>query len=75
MLQFGFFPPQGLKSRWAEMQKEFQLLPMLNDTPPQIKRKLKLEKDLEALEREIDHIERNQIIFIYDTPKGYCKAK
>lgn len=55
---------QGLKKNWKELQKEFQLLPMVTDTVPKIKRKTQLEKQLKELEKDIDLIERNPIIYV-----------
>ncbi|XP_039296482.1 enkurin [Nilaparvata lugens] len=54
----------GLKKNWEELQKEFQLLPMVTDTVPKIKRKTQLEKKLKDLEKDIDLLERNPIIYI-----------
>ncbi|XP_054287151.1 enkurin isoform X2 [Macrosteles quadrilineatus] len=55
---------QGLKKNWEELQKEFQLLPMVTDTVPKIKRKTQLEKQLKDLEKDIDLIERNPVIYV-----------
>ncbi|RZF49058.1 hypothetical protein LSTR_LSTR012123 [Laodelphax striatellus] len=55
---------EGLKKNWEELQKEFQLLPMVTDTVPKIKRKSQLEKKLKDLEKDIDLLERNPIIYI-----------
>lgn len=49
------------------MQKEFQLLPMITDTIPKINRKVKLEKDLQALEKDIILIEKHPYIYIDET--------
>lgn len=72
-LNLDFYKPllsvlaQGLKQNWEELQKEFQLLPMVTDTVPKIKRKVQLEKRLKELEKDIDLIERNPIIYVaYD---------
>lgn len=51
------------------MQKEFQLLPMITDTIPKINRKVKLEKDLQALEKDIILIEKHPYIYI-DEPNN-----
>uniref|UniRef100_A0A1B6E8Q5 Enkurin domain-containing protein n=1 Tax=Clastoptera arizonana TaxID=38151 RepID=A0A1B6E8Q5_9HEMI len=55
---------KGLKKNWDELQKEFQLLPMVTDTVPKIKRKTNLEKRLKELEKDIDLIERNPLIYV-----------
>ncbi|XP_014252700.1 enkurin [Cimex lectularius] len=66
----------GLKTAWAGLQREFQLLPMLNDTPPKIKRKRFLEEQLNALEKEIQMIEGHQIIYVYEDPNdNTCNNK
>ncbi|KAL1138147.1 hypothetical protein AAG570_009839 [Ranatra chinensis] len=65
---------KGLKKIWEAKQEEFRLLPMVVETPPQIKRKTQMERDLDALEKEIDKLERNKIIYVYDESgkKCYC---
>lgn len=55
---------EGLKMNWQDMQKEFQLLPMVTDTVPKIKRKTQLEKALKELEKDIELVERNPIIYV-----------
>lgn len=55
---------QGLKTNWAELHKEFLLLPMLTDTMPKMKRKTTLEKELNNLEKDIDLLERNSSIYV-----------
>ncbi|KAF0765835.1 enkurin-like [Aphis craccivora] len=54
----------GLKTNWAELHKEFLLLPMLTDTVPKMKRKTMLEKQLNNLEKDIDLLERNPSIYV-----------
>jgi len=58
------FFTQGLKTNWAELHKEFLLLPMLTDTVPKMKRKTMLEKQLNDLEKDIDLLERNPSIYV-----------
>jgi hypothetical protein len=58
------FFTQGLKTNWAELHKEFLLLPMLTDTVPKMKRKTMLEKQLNNLEKDIDLLERNPSIYV-----------
>ncbi|XP_025419208.1 enkurin [Sipha flava] len=55
---------KGLKTNWAELHKEFLLLPMLTDTMPKMKRKTMLEKQLNNLEKDIDLLERNSSIYV-----------
>lgn len=55
---------QGLKTNWAELHKEFLLLPMVTDTMPKMKRKTMLEKQLNNLEKDIDLLERNSSIYV-----------
>lgn len=63
-LIFLSFLVQGLKKNWAELQKEYLLLPMLIDTVPKIRRKELLIIQLEQLEKDIDIMERHQDIHI-----------
>ncbi|KAK9501275.1 hypothetical protein O3M35_012017 [Rhynocoris fuscipes] len=58
-----------LKKTWAEMQKEFQLLPMLVDTPPKIKHKTKMEANLINIENDIKLIEQYQKIYVCNAEK------
>lgn len=54
------------------MQKEFQLLPMITDTIPKVLKKVKLEKQLQELEKDIRLIEKHQYIYldeIFDAPE------
>lgn len=55
------------------MQKEFQLLPMITDTIPKINRKVKLEKDLQALEKDIILIEKHPYIYIDESDEDNNK--
>ncbi|XP_050531009.1 enkurin-like [Daktulosphaira vitifoliae] len=54
----------GLKTNWTKLQREFQRLPMLTDTIKKKKKKTKLEKQLKDLERDIDLIDRNPVIYV-----------
>ncbi|VVC29824.1 Enkurin domain [Cinara cedri] len=54
----------GLKTNWAELYKEFLLLPMITDTVPKINRKSMLDKELGSLEKDIDLLERNLNIYV-----------
>ncbi|XP_051155737.1 enkurin [Leptopilina boulardi] len=56
----------GMKKNWEEMMNQFQRLPFLIDTPPKVKRKLKLENNLKQLEKDIEFIERHPYIYVCD---------
>ncbi|XP_011310174.1 enkurin [Fopius arisanus] len=56
----------GMKKKFEELMHEFQVLPFLTDTPPKAKRKAKMEKDLNQLEKDIDLIERHPHIYVYE---------
>ncbi|XP_015114584.1 enkurin [Diachasma alloeum] len=56
----------GMKKKFEELMHEFQVLPFLTDTPPKAKRKAKMEKDLNQLEKDIDLIERHPRIYVYE---------
>ncbi|XP_075231700.1 enkurin-like [Lycorma delicatula] len=65
---------EGLHKNWRDLQKEFQLLPMVTDTIPKIKRKTQLEKELKELEKDIEIVERNPLIYVNENRKlnQYC---
>ncbi|XP_075214916.1 enkurin-like [Lycorma delicatula] len=65
---------EGLHKNWGDLQKEFQLLPMVTDTIPKIKRKTQLEKELKELEKVIEIVERNPLIYVNENRKlnQYC---
>ncbi|XP_043475870.1 enkurin [Leptopilina heterotoma] len=56
----------GMKKNWEELMNQFQRLPFLIDTPPKVKRKLKLENNLKQLEKDIEFIERHPYIYVCD---------
>ncbi|BES96149.1 enkurin, TRPC channel interacting protein [Nesidiocoris tenuis] len=66
---------KNLKNVWAELQREFQVLPVLNDTLPKIKRKEALEAKLIEVEKDIKLIEDNLRIYIIQDPKDTRCAK
>lgn len=66
---------QNLKNVWAELQREFQVLPVLNDTPPKIKRKEGLEAKLIEVEKDIKLVEENDRIYIMEDPNDPRCAK
>ena len=55
-----------MKKNWEEKMYQFQRLPFLTDTPPKVKRKVKLENDLKQLEKDIEFIERHPYIYVRD---------
>lgn len=55
---------QGLKQNWDEKQKEFQLLPIITDTIPKRNRKLQIENELKALEKDILLIEQHPYLYV-----------
>lgn len=55
-----------LKHNWEIMQKAFLQLPMLTDTIPKILRKAKMEQELKQLEKDINLVESNPYIYIYE---------
>ncbi|XP_069683539.1 enkurin [Periplaneta americana] len=56
----------GLKHNWEEVQKAYQLLPILTDTLPKKKHKAKLEEELKQLEHDIRMLERHPHIYVTD---------
>lgn len=66
---------QGMKKRWDQLMSDFQTLPFLISTPPQIRRKSNLENALKQLEKDIDTIERHEHIFVYDNKERKVKKK
>ncbi|XP_021913813.1 enkurin-like [Zootermopsis nevadensis] len=57
---------QGLKHNWEELQKTYQQLPIITDTIPKKKYKIKLEEELKQLESDIKTIERHKHIYVTD---------
>lgn len=57
---------QDLKYNWQLMQKAFLQLPMLTDTIPKILKKTKMEQELKQLEKDIQIVEGNPYIYIYE---------
>ncbi|XP_050546691.1 enkurin-like isoform X2 [Daktulosphaira vitifoliae] len=55
---------KGLKTNWSQLQEEFQLLPMITDTLPKMKKKTILEKQLKDLEKDIDLLERSPFLYV-----------
>jgi uncharacterized protein YjaG (DUF416 family) len=57
---------QGLKHNWKELQKAYQLLPILTDTITKKKHKIKLEEQLKQIESGISTLERHPHIYVTD---------
>ncbi|XP_063372875.1 enkurin [Cydia amplana] len=56
---------KDLKTKWQLKQKAFLQLPMLTDTVPKIMKKVKMEQELQQLEKDIQLVESNPYIYIY----------
>ncbi|XP_025207524.1 enkurin-like [Melanaphis sacchari] len=56
----------GLKTNWAELYKQFLLLPILTDSMTKINRKTNLENQLRNLEKDIDLLERHVTLYVCD---------
>ncbi|XP_026818303.1 enkurin-like [Rhopalosiphum maidis] len=56
----------GLKINWAELHKQFLLLPMLTDSVTKINRKTNLENQLKSLEKDIDLLEKYPNLYVCD---------
>ncbi|XP_022162837.1 enkurin-like [Myzus persicae] len=54
----------GLKTNWAELNRQFLLLPMLTDTVTKIKRKTNLENQLGSLEKDITLLEKYSALYV-----------
>ena len=57
---------QGLKQNWDDLHHKFQSLSVVTDTIPKKLRKEKLENDMKMLEKDIDLLQRHQLIYIAD---------
>jgi uncharacterized protein YjaG (DUF416 family) len=58
---------QGLKHNREELQKKYQLLPILTDTITKKNHKIKLEEELKQLENDISTLECHPHIYVTDT--------
>lgn len=56
----------GLKQNWDELHHRFQLLSVITDTVPKRLKKEKLENEMKLLEKDIDLLQRHQLIYIAD---------
>lgn len=56
----------GLKKHWADVHREFQTLSVIIDTIPKRMRKERLEERMKLLEKDIDLLDKHQVIYIAD---------
>ena len=56
----------GLKQNWDELHHVYQSLSVVTDTIPKKIRKERLETEMKALEKDIDLLQRHQLIYIAD---------
>lgn len=54
----------GLKTNWERVHKEYQGLSVVTDTMPKKYRKERMEMEMKQLERDIETMERHQVIYI-----------
>ncbi|XP_071943017.1 enkurin-like [Antedon mediterranea] len=54
----------GLKKNWEEIHHQYQGLSMVTDTAPKKARKERLESEMKQLERDIELLEKHNIIYI-----------
>lgn len=57
---------EGLKRNWDELHHQFQSLSVVIDTIPKRIKKEKLENDMKMLEKDIELLQRHQLIYIAD---------
>lgn len=57
---------EGLKLNWDELHHKFQSLSVITDTIPKRIKKEKLETEMKLLEKDIDLLQRHQLIYIAD---------
>ncbi|CAF1538982.1 unnamed protein product, partial [Didymodactylos carnosus] len=56
----------GLKKQWEDVHHEYQTLSVIIDTIPKRQRKERLEHEMQLLEKDIDLLEKHQVIYIAD---------
>jgi hypothetical protein len=66
---------QDLKHKWEELQKAYQLLPILTDTIPKIQHQTKLDEDLKQLENDIKTIECHPDNYVTDSARTVFSYK
>ena len=57
---------KGLKQNWDDLHHKYQSLSVVIDTIPKRVKKEKLEADMKLLEKDIDLLQRHQLIYIAD---------
>ena len=57
---------KGLKQNWDDLHHKFQCLSVITDTIPKRIKKEKLENEMKLLEKDIDLLQRHQLIYIAD---------
>ncbi len=55
---------EGLKQNWAELHREYQGLSVVTDTVAKKARKEKMEASMKQLEKDIEVIERHNVIYV-----------
>lgn len=60
-----YMEKQGMKERWETLMKQFQGMP-LTITPSHVRKKSRLERELQQLEKDITFIEQHPHIYVYD---------
>ncbi|CAF1028830.1 unnamed protein product [Adineta ricciae] len=56
----------GLKKQWEDVHHEYQTLSVIIDTIPKRQHKERLEYEMKMLEKDIDLLEKHQVIYIAD---------
>lgn len=56
----------GLKQNWDELHHKFQALSVITDTVPKRLKKENLENEMKLLEKDIELLQRHQLIYIAD---------
>lgn len=56
----------GLKRNWDELHQQYQSLSVVIDTIPKRMKKEKLENEMKTLEKDIELLQRHQLIYIAD---------
>ncbi|EDO42950.1 predicted protein [Nematostella vectensis] len=54
----------GLKKNWEDLHHQYQGLSVVTDTAPKKARKERMEAEMKQLERDIDMIEKHQVIYL-----------
>ncbi|PAA72437.1 hypothetical protein BOX15_Mlig006351g1 [Macrostomum lignano] len=54
----------GLKKNWEDLHHQYQSLSVMTDTVPKKNRKERIESEMKQLERDIELMERHQVIYL-----------